>query len=219
MEDNKIIEIIKNGGATLDGNYNDFKSNAGFMVSIKGQEVKVNKNDIQGIQREIEKKREFVENKKGLFIGLWVDNDVMFIDVSIHIVNYLKALEIARNNDQLAIFDLKNNNSIYLTYLKYYNLYKVIKNKDNKIIDYKLMKQYDTKKEIKEELKASCKTIDNIIYKSFRQYEKRKKDFQDLILISDKITLQELTAYKNKSQQRHLLKVLLLWCKICKVVC
>ena len=37
-------------------------------------------------------------------------------------------------------------------------------------------------------------TIDNIIYKSFRQYEKRKKDFQDLILISDKITLEELTA-------------------------
>ena len=62
------------------------------------------------------------------------------------------------------------------------------------IIDYKLIKQYDKKEDIKKELKASIKTIDNIIYKSFDHYEKRLKDFQDLILISDKITLEELTA-------------------------
>ena len=194
MENNKIMEIIKNEGATLDCNYNDFKSDRGYIVSVKGQEVKVNKNDIQGIKREIEKKREFIENKKGLFIGLWLDNDILYIDVSIHIINYLKALEVARNNEQKAIFDLKNNESIYLTYLKYYTLYKVVKDSNNKIIDYKMITQYDTKKEIKEELNASIKTIDNIIYKNFRQYEKRLKDFQNYILVSGKITLEEIIA-------------------------
>lgn len=194
MENKKIMEIIENEGATLDSNYNDFSSSKGYMVSLEGQEIQVNKNDIQGIRKEIEKKREFIGNKKGLFIGLWLDNDIMFIDISIHIIDYLEALEVARNNDQLAIFDLKKKDSIYLTYLKYYSLYKVIKNKDNKIIDYKLIKQYDKKEEIKEEIKASIKTIDNIIYKNFDHYEKRKKDFQDYILISDKITLEELTA-------------------------
>lgn len=194
MENNKIMEIIKDEGATLDSNYNDFKSDKGFMVSIKGQEVKVDKNDIQGIKKEIEKKREFIKDKKELYIGLWLDSDIMYIDVSIHIIDYLEALEVARDNDQLAIYDLKNKTSIYLNYSKYYNLYKVVKNKDNDIIDYKLIKQYDTKEEIKEELKASIKTIDNIIYKTFDNYEKRKKDFQDFILISDKITLEELTA-------------------------
>lgn len=193
MKNEKIIEIIENKGATLNYNLDNFNSDKGFMVSIKGQEAKVNKNDIQGIKKEIEKKREFIGNKKGLFIGLWLDNDIMFIDVSIHIIDYLEALEVARNNDQLAIYDLKNNDSVYLTYLKYYSLYRVIK-QDNKIIDYKLIKQYDKKEEIKKELKASKKTIDNIIYKTFKQYEKRKKDFQDLILISDKITMEELTA-------------------------
>lgn len=193
MENKKIIEIIENKGATLDKNYNNFNSDKGFMVSIKGQEVKVNKNDIQGIKKEIEKKREFIKDKRGLYIGLWLDSDIMYVDVSIHIIDYLEALEVARNNEQLAIFDLKKKDSIYLNYLKYYTLYKVIK-KDNKIIDYKLIKQYDKKEEIKEEIKASIKTIDNIIYKSFNQYEKRKKDFQDLILISDKITLEEITA-------------------------
>lgn len=193
MENKKIMEIIENKGATLDKEYNDFDSNKGYMVSIKGQEVKVNKNDIEEIKKEIEKKREFIQDKEGLYVGLWLDNDIMFIDVSIHIIDYLEALEIARDNDQLAIYDLKNNNSIYLNYLKYYTLYKVIK-KDNKIIDYKLIKQYDKKEEIKKEIKASKKTIDNIIYKSFKQYEKRLKDFQDFILISDKITMEELTA-------------------------
>lgn len=193
MKNKKIIEIIENKGATLDKEYNDFKSDKGFMVSIKGQEVKVNKNDIEEIKKEIEKKRDFIQNKKGLFIGLWLDNDIMFIDVSIHIIDYLEALEVARDNEQLAIFDLKKKDSIYLNYLKYYSLYRVIK-KDNNIIDYKLIKQYDKKEEIKKELKASFKTIDNIIYKTFLQYEKRKKDFQDFILISDKITIEELTA-------------------------
>ena len=194
MKNNKIMEVINNGGATLDYNYNNFKSENGFMVSLKGQEIKVNKNDIKGIKKEIEKKRDFIKDKKGLFVGLWLEDDIMFIDVSIHIINYLKALEVARKNEQKAIFDLQKKDSIYLTYLKYYTLYRVIKDSDNKIVDYKLIKQYDTKKEIQKELEASCKTIDNIIYKSFRQYEKRLKDFQDYILISDKITMEELTA-------------------------
>ena len=194
MKTKKIMEIIKNEGATLDKDYNDFISDKGFMVSIKGQEVKVDKNDIQGIKKEIEKKRDFIQDKKGLYIGLWLEDDIMFVDVSIHIIDYLEALEIARNNDQLAIFDLKKKDSIYLTYLKYYNLYKVIKDNNNKIIDYKLIKQYDKKEEISKELRASFKTIDNIIYKSFSQYEKRLKDFKDYILVSDKITLEEITA-------------------------
>ena len=65
MENNKIMEIIENKGATLDYNYNNFKSDRGFMVSLKGQEVKIDKNDIQGIKKEIEKKRDFIQDKKG----------------------------------------------------------------------------------------------------------------------------------------------------------
>ena len=194
MKNNKIMEIIENKGATLDYNYNNFKSENGFMVSLKGQEIKVNKNDIEEIKKEIENKREFIKDKKGLFIGLWLEDDILYIDVSVHIINYLRALEVARNNEQKAIYDLKNSDSIYLTYLKYYTLYRVIKDSDNNIIDYELIKQYDKKEDIKKELDASSKTIDNIIYKSFRQYEKRLKDFKDYILISGKITLEELTA-------------------------
>ena len=192
LNDKMIKEMIKNGGATLDTNYNNFNASIGFMVSIKGHEKKVDINDIENIKKEITKKMELVKTKKGYYVGLWVENDILFIDISKHIINYNRALEVARNNKQLAIYDLKNDVSIYLNYKTYYTLYKVIRNKDNDIIDYRIVKQFDKKEDIKKEINASIKTIDNIIYKSFAQYEKRGKDYRGYILVSDKISVEEL---------------------------
>lgn len=192
LKNNKIMEIIENKGATLDKDLKDFKSSVGYMVSIKGQEVKIDKNDVQGIKREIEKKREFIGNKKGLFIGLWLDSDIMFVDVSIHIVDYLKALEVARNNEQKAIFDLQNNESIYLNYLIYYNMYEVVRDNNDKIIDYKLVKQYDNIKDIKEDLKESTKAIYNNTFKSLEEVTRLLNN--RYCFVKDRITLEELTA-------------------------
>ena len=193
MLNNKMIkEILKNGGATLDVNYNNFNASVGYMVSLDGYEAKIDINNIEAIKKEIETKKEIAQKINGAYIGLWVENNILYVDISKHIINYNKALETARNNKQLAIYDLKNNDSIYLNYKTYYTLYKVIKSKDNKIIDYKIVKQFDKKEDIKKEINASIKTIDNIIYKSFKQYEKRGKDYQGYILVSDKISIQEL---------------------------
>lgn len=192
MLNNKMInEIIKNGGATLDVNFNDFNVSTGYMVSLYSYEVKIDINDIEAIKKEIENKKEEAK-KRNAYIGLWVENGLVYLDISKHIIDYNEALETARNNEQMAIYDLKNDKSIYLNYKKYYTLYKIIRNKDNNIIDYKIVKQYDKKEDIRKEINASIKTIDNIVYKSFAQYEKRGKDYQGYILISDKITSQEL---------------------------
>ena len=192
LNDKMIKKMIKNGGATLDTNYNNFNSSIGYMVSLDGYEAKIDINNIEAIKKEIETKKEIAKKFKGAYVGLWVENRLLYVDISKHIKNYNRALEVARNNKQLAIYDLKNDKSIYLNYKTYYTLYKVIKNKDNDIIDYRVIKQYDNKEEIKKEINASIKTIDNIIYKSFKQYEKRKKDYQGYILVSDKISIQEL---------------------------
>ena len=192
MNNKKILEIVKNGGATLDKNYNNFSSNKGYMVSLQGQEVKVNKNDIQEIKKEIEKKREFIKDKRGLYVGLWLDNDVMYIDVSIHIVDYLRALEVGRNNKQLAIYDLKNNESIYLNYMIFYNMYEIIKDNNNNIIDYKLIKQYDDIKDITKDLKESTKAIYNCTFKSLDSVTRLLDN--KYCFIKDTITLEELIA-------------------------
>ena len=191
LKNEMIKEIIKNGGATLDTNYNNFNANAGFMVSLYGYETKININNIKAIKKEIETKKEEAK-KNNAYIGLWVDNGLVYVDISKHIIDYNEALETARDNEQLAVYDLKNDKSIYLSYKKYYTLYKVIRNADNEIIDYKIVKQYDKKEDIKKEINASIKTIDNIIYRSFKQYEKRKKDYQGYVLVSDKISVEEL---------------------------
>ena len=141
MLNNKMIKkIINNGGATLDVNYNNFNASAGYMVSLYGYETKIDVNNIEAIKKEIENKKEIAQKTKG-YIGLWVENNLLYIDISKYIINYNKALEVARNNKQLAIYDLKNDKSIYLNYKKYYTLYKIIRNADSKIIDYKLIKE------------------------------------------------------------------------------
>ena len=192
MNNKKILEIVKNGGATLDKNYNNFSSNNGFMVSLQGQEVKVNKNDIKGIRKEIEKKREFIKDKRGLYIGLWLEGDIMFIDVSVHIINYLRALEVGRNNKQLAIFDLKNKDSIYLNYMTYYNMYEIIKDINDKIIAYKLIRQYDNIKDITKDLKENTKVIYNCTFKSLDNVTRLLNN--KYVFIKDTITFEELVA-------------------------
>lgn len=187
-----IKKIIIEGGATLNKNGEDFVSNKGFMVSIKGQEVKVDKNDIQGIKKEIEKKREFIKDKKGLYIGLWLDSDIMFIDVSIHILDYNEALEVARDNDQKAIFDLKNKTSIYLNYSKYYTLYNVIKDEEGNITDYKIIKQYNNIEEIIKDLNIKKQTLYNCISKNLDDVH--QLIFNRLALVVDKISEEELIA-------------------------
>ena len=192
MKNEKIIEIIKNGGATLDKDYNNFKSDRGYMVSLQGQEIKVNKNDIKGIRKEIEKKREFIKDKRGLYIGLWLEGDIMFVDVSIHIVNYLRALEIGRVNKQLAIYDLKNNDSIYLNYMTFYNMYEVKKDSNGNIIDYKLIKQYDNIKDITKDLKENTKAIYNCTFKNLKDVTRLLNN--KYCFVKDTITLEELVA-------------------------
>lgn len=192
METKKILEIIKNEGATLDCNYNNFVSNRGYMVSIQGQEIKVNKNDIENIKKEIEKKREFIKDKNGLYIGLWLEDDITYVDVSIHIINYLRALEVGRHNKQKAIYDLKNNDSIYLNYMTYYNMYRVIKDSDDNIIDYKLIRQYDNIKDIARDLKENTKAIYNSTFKSLENVTRLLNN--KYVFIKDTITLEELVA-------------------------
>lgn len=48
------------------------------------------------------------------FIGFWVDNNFMYIDISMYIEEKNGALKIAKNYNQLAIFEWSTFNSIYL---------------------------------------------------------------------------------------------------------
>lgn len=168
MELKDIKRIIENGGETLTKELKKASIKGGFMVSLEGTETQTKGDDYQAIKKAIEEKQEIIKNKSNLYIGLWLDNNIMYIDISINIIDKVEALEFAKYNKQLAIYDLVNNDSIYLkdyNFIKYYTLYEVIKDKNNNIIDYKIKEQKENINLFKS-ITASAKTLLNATYNS-----------------------------------------------------
>lgn len=168
MELKDIKKIIENGGATLTKELKKASIKGGFMVSLEGTETQTQGDDYQAIKKAIKEKQAIIKDSKDLYIGLWLDGGIMYIDISININDKVEALEFGKYNKQLAIYDIANNDSIYLkdyNFIKYYTLYEVIKDKNNNIIDYKIREQRENINLFKS-IKASAKTLLNATYKS-----------------------------------------------------
>lgn len=163
-----IKRIIENKGETLTKELKKADINGGFMVSLEGTETQTQGDDYQAIKKAIEEKQAIIKDNNNMYIGLWLDSNIMYIDISININDKVEALEFAKYNKQLAIYDLENNDSIYLkdyNFIKYYTLYEVIRNNNNNIIDYKIKEQKENINLFKS-IKASVKTLLNATYNS-----------------------------------------------------
>lgn len=168
MKIEEIKRIIENKGETLTKDLKKADLKKGFMVSLEGTESQVAGNDYNEIMKAIESKKELIKDRNNLYIGLWLDNNIMYIDISINIQDKTEALEFGKYNRQLAIYDLVNNDSIYLkdyNFIKYYTLYEVVKDSNNHVIDYRLKEQRENLQLFKT-IKASTKTLLNATYKS-----------------------------------------------------
>lgn len=173
MEDQKMENIkqlinkaIKNGGLTLAKDLEESTEKKGFYVSMLGYEKTFKIEQVEEIQKTIKEYQQKIKNNKNVFIGLWIDSDLFYIDISKNYKNKQQAIKQGIKNKQLAIYDIEKNSNIYLTknvYILYkYNFI------NNDIIYYK---EYNTIKEIKKDfsnysynyLKESITTdIDNI---------------------------------------------------------
>ena len=185
-----IKKIILEGGATLNKYGEDFVSNNGFMVSVFGAEFKTT--DEEKAKSKIREYIEKIQTQEGLFVGVWVDEGEVYVDLSIHIMDYNEALEVARNNKQKAIFNLKDKTSIYLNYTRYYTLYNVIKDDEGQIIDYKIIRQYDRLEDIIKGLNINKQTLYNCISKSLD--EVNQLIFNKWALVVDRISEEEIIA-------------------------
>lgn len=149
----EIKEYIKeNKGITLDINtMKNTTKKSGFSVSLAGYETK---------EKSIDKTMEIVKDyikavkdlkKNNLFVGVWYDEKAQYyyIDISIIINKRREAERIAKENKQLAIYDLKENKSIYLNYnIKFYSIYKKIYNNNGVLINEIIETTKDTIKEV-----------------------------------------------------------------------
>lgn len=185
MELKDIKKIIENKGETLNKELKKADINGGFMVSLEGTETQTQGDDYQAINQAIKEKQEIIKNKNNLYIGLWLDNNIMYIDISININDKVEALEFAKYNKQLAIYDLENNDSIYLkdyNFIKYYTLYEVIRNKNNNIIDYKIREQKENVNLFKS-ITASAKSLLNATYKSIEDIKNDSRLIENKYII------------------------------------
>ena len=164
--------IIKNEGITLDiEKLQNTSIKNGFIVSLIDYEYKTKNIDevINLITKYIDiintlKSKEKV--KKTYFVGVWYNKDdgFYYLDISKHFEKLRDAKKFGEVNKQKAIYNLKDNKSIYLNYnITFYSLYKVIKDDNNNIIKDNIISTFDNIKDISNYLKISLKEVYNIL--------------------------------------------------------
>lgn len=150
MLTNDFIKDLINNGGSLDKQYKQITEKSGFMVSKYGYEKTFQTEDIEEIKQAILQYNKIL--CKNEYIGIWKNNNIVYIDISKHYNDKKQALQVGKNNKQLAIYDLKNNCSIDIlqtTYILY--KYNSIKN------DYIYLKEFYSI----ESLKKACNKLLN----------------------------------------------------------
>ena len=116
MKYKKIIkETLKNNGGSFNVSKSKIKKPLkGFICSIKDLLI-IDKKDfnVKLIKSLVKQEFNLLKNDK-YFIGTWLENGKVYIDISSNFSNLEKALEVAENNKQLAIYDINENKTIYL---------------------------------------------------------------------------------------------------------
>ena len=103
--------VSAHGGATLTPSLDNANIKKGYMVSLNGYETITT---IKELTSEALTEYKHIAEQQGGYIGLWLDDNKLYIDISIKVDNFIKALYTARMNQQLAIYHNQSGESIYL---------------------------------------------------------------------------------------------------------
>lgn len=120
MKKLNIEKIIENGGATLTRELEEAQDTKRYVVSIYGKEQVFNLNQLEELEKAILSYAKDI--KKGYYIGLWINDNKIYLDVSTSFDRKNQAMEFGINNKQIAIFDTKENKSLDVIYDKFYTI-------------------------------------------------------------------------------------------------
>lgn len=112
---NFLSDVLTNGGASFNITTGVYNPNKGFFVSVPNREVQkevslFNYEDILAFIRENVQ----ILCNESYFLGGWVENGIVYLDVSEQIFDKRIALTQGINRNQLAIFDASNSSVINL---------------------------------------------------------------------------------------------------------
>lgn len=113
MDIKTLKQIIKNGGATISTKtHKQVNFKTGFQVSFKDCYI-LELAELDNILNKINKL--LTKNKnKNVFVGLWVENNKIYIDLSKTITHKNYALIFGALKNQISIFDWSTRNCIYI---------------------------------------------------------------------------------------------------------
>lgn len=115
-----IINLtLKNQGGTFNTqDLNKLQVKSGYCVAMQGYELQVTLQDFT-----IKTLQEYINTHKKVFLrypeaklGTWINENIVYIDISKIYTNKKTAIKIAKENKQLAIFDLKTLTEITINY-------------------------------------------------------------------------------------------------------
>lgn len=108
-----IYEICKkNKGITLTKALNIYSGN-GYAISKPGYEKKIKDVSLSKFHYMIKIYQKKVSNRNE-YIGIWIENDIWYFDISLISNNLDKAKELAKEYNQIAIFDFNTFKTIYM---------------------------------------------------------------------------------------------------------
>lgn len=107
-----IIESVKqNGGATLTADLQPASLDKGYMVSTPDDEHIISLDKVTAFS--FDKLIKKAQQLNG-FIGLWLNDNKLYIDISQNIEDKEQAIKTGLENKQLAIYDIKKGTAIEL---------------------------------------------------------------------------------------------------------
>jgi hypothetical protein len=108
--------LKSNGGFSLDKDNN--APTSGYMVSLEGLEFIIDNFDAisdEEINKVCERYRPQAQlRSEYAYFGAWVDNNKLYLDLSMNIQDREVAIAYGHANHQKAIYDVNNDESIYL---------------------------------------------------------------------------------------------------------
>ena len=109
-----VAAIIENGGATYNLAMGD-TAHKGYMVSKKGFEMKfLPETDVKQAVIQFMEAYGFELYEVENFMGAWIDEGVLYLDISNNFAKRSDAIREGYKNEQLAIFDVVAQESLYL---------------------------------------------------------------------------------------------------------
>lgn len=168
-------ELTKKGGLTLNKNLKVLTKKDGYITSYQNSEKTFTFNELTSLKNEILNRAKNLKNDE--FIGLWVDNNIIYLNTSIILNDKVECLEFAKDNKQIAIFDLKEDKNLYLKDYHFIRIY-TIYNKFEQIVA-----QFDSLEEVAGFLEITKKAVKNIISENKKTKKETFTIKKDYVLI------------------------------------